>query len=160
MSAGIDDKLPDGNRPLTRAADEGDIDAVRDLLAKGAKVNSRGRSGYGALALAAKRGDVDIVQLLLDSGARIDAKNNGATPLLEAARFGSLECVKLLVGAGAKKDVITPGGHSAVCQAYMGHRGETVLYLLEQEFPMGKGFPGTRKQLIQWAEKEIKAGRR
>ncbi len=150
----------DGHLPLTAAAAAGDLATVEKLVDMGANVNARGQSGETAITHAARRGHVAIVQLLVSHGARVDSKSNGHTPLMAAAYAGHLECVKALVEAGAKLDIKNFDGHTALCEAYAGRSAESVLYLLGVGAPIGTGFPGTRDQLVKWAQKfaESQAG--
>ena len=51
---------------LRRAADQGDLPALRRALALGAVVDGRDCSGYTALHLAAEKGHTDSVEVLLE----------------------------------------------------------------------------------------------
>jgi hypothetical protein len=64
--------------PLTRAAERGDIRAVKDLIDKGTNVNERGDySGITALTAASAMGYIDIAYLLINKGADIDNASVG-----------------------------------------------------------------------------------
>ncbi|HLJ54000.1 MAG TPA: ankyrin repeat domain-containing protein [Chthonomonadaceae bacterium] len=56
-------------RPLDLAASAGDVNCVRLLLARGAKVNAVSPRGHSALYWARKKNRADIVSLLLSAGA-------------------------------------------------------------------------------------------
>jgi hypothetical protein len=72
---------------LCRAADEGNLAAVRSLLAEGASVNVA-TDGETPLAEAAHGGHLEIVRALLDAGADINAVDlHGMTPR-DLARAG------------------------------------------------------------------------
>ncbi len=60
----------DLNADLLKAAWEGQTEAVKALLAKGADVNAKGREGETALMWAEKHGRSEIVQLLKQAGAK------------------------------------------------------------------------------------------
>lgn len=60
--------------PLMRAAENGDLQAVRDLLKKGADVNVKPGAWPTALMLAAKEGQLEIVKILLAAGANPNEK--------------------------------------------------------------------------------------
>jgi len=88
--------------PLHTAAMQGDEDAVRRLLAEGARVDAR--DGFGATPLhrAAGMGHVQVMELLLDNGAPVDAVQlQGWTPLHAAASGGRVEVARVLLDHGA-----------------------------------------------------------
>src|SRR5262245_47591124 len=88
-------------RKLIRAVADGDLEAVRLLLDRGADPNLW-LGGNLPLVKAAELGHEEIVSLLLDRGATIDqivpAWQNA---LIRASAKGHLEVVKLLVARGA-----------------------------------------------------------
>lgn len=90
---------PAGETALMMAAIAGNIDFVRQLLARGAKVE---REGWTPLHYAASGPSEAVVALLLDRGAAIDAPSpNRSTPLMMAAGYGSEASVQLLLQRGA-----------------------------------------------------------
>ena len=77
----------------------GDVDKMRLLLAKGAAVNARAKSGRTALAVAARvAGNLEGVKLLLSRGA--DAKLEGTSVMLAAASSGDEAIVRAVLAAG------------------------------------------------------------
>jgi ankyrin repeat protein len=94
-------ELRNGNdeSPLMLAAIKGQIDLVKQLIARDADIN---KPGWTALHYAASSGQVEIMKLLLEKYAFIDAQSpNGTTPLMMAAMYGSPDSVKLLLDEGA-----------------------------------------------------------
>ncbi len=88
-----------GETPLMMAAMRGQIDWVRKLLERGARLE---REGWTPLHYAASGPSAAVVQLLLDRGAAIDARSpNGSTPLMMAARYGAIDSADLLLARGA-----------------------------------------------------------
>lgn len=70
-----------GITPLMRAARSGGLDACRQLLESGAKVDA----GWTALMGAAAEGHEGIVQLLMDHGADVDAPSYDSARVVHAA---------------------------------------------------------------------------
>ena len=77
--------------PLIDAARDGDLAAVRALLAQGAGVDATEGDGTSALHWASYRDDIETVALLLDAGADVNAANDlGATPLYVESSWRSI----------------------------------------------------------------------
>jgi ankyrin repeat protein len=90
---------------LLRAATQGDLQHVKELLAAGADVNARSSSGETPLHNAAYSGNVALMELLLASGADVNAKErSGATPLHVAAQRGYMEVAEVLLAHKASVD--------------------------------------------------------
>ena len=93
-------KAPDIS--IHEAANEGNIEAVKQHLAAGTDVNVNTNLGRTPLHCAANGGHKEIIELLIAEGADVNAKVEGAgTPLHYAARWGHKEIGKLLIAAGA-----------------------------------------------------------
>jgi ankyrin repeat protein len=113
----------DGNTLLHDAAQQGDAEVVRFLLARGASrwLDDFDECACTPLARAAERGHGEVVALLLAVGANPDAHDErriGDTALRHAVRCGHVEVVRRLLAAGA--DPTIPGwmAVSAVDQAW------------------------------------------
>lgn len=92
-----------GLTPMMRAAMNGNLSVLFDLIQNGEDVNVV-TDGASALAFAAFAGQEEAVKLLLNSGARIDVKPHGMS-LLEFTNLGDKKPIisDLLKGAGAKR---------------------------------------------------------
>ena len=87
-------------RPLSLAASNGHIDAVKLLLAKRADIQPKNEST--ALQAAAAGDHLEIMDLLLGHGADVNHKDQmGASALLESARSGHVRSVQWLIEHGA-----------------------------------------------------------
>ena len=103
---------PAGETLLMMAALRGRLDAMKQLIARGAQVN---REGWTPLHYAASGADPAPTQLLLDLHAEIDARApNGNTPLMMAAGFGSVDAADLLALRGADVTLRNQAGLTAV----------------------------------------------
>jgi ankyrin repeat protein len=99
--AGFAAPAPDDFR-LVDAVRQGDLDAVRSLLAERVDVNAPQPDGSTALAWAAHRNDLDTAEMLLGAGANPNTANDyGVTPLSLACTNGNAPMVGKLLAAGA-----------------------------------------------------------
>jgi ankyrin repeat protein len=88
--------------PLSLAAGEGKLNAVRYLLAEGANVNASEMQGRTALVEAAYYGHVDVVKELLLHGADINTVSADGTALDIAVSRKNTEAADLLKHWGGK----------------------------------------------------------
>ncbi len=108
----------DVNSALDGAALAGDLERVRFLLSKGAKVNAKDGLGQYPIHIAAEQRDMDVLAELLDAGANIEARDgDGWTPIMHAAAQDNVPAIQLLVSRKANLDAQTPGGYSALAYA-------------------------------------------
>lgn len=88
-----------GETPLMMAALKGEVDWVKKLLERGAKVH---QPGWSPLHYAATGPEAQIVAMLLERGAPVDAESpNRSTPLMMASQYGTEASVDLLLARGA-----------------------------------------------------------
>ena len=101
--------------PLMSAAEVGDLEIARQLLALGADVNHRGGDDRTALARAVFSSHPDMVALLVKHGASLTVEGPSiGVPLILAEK--KPEIIRILLDAGANPDVKNS------------YRGETVLH--------------------------------
>ncbi len=97
---------------LLDAAWVGDVDSVRQHIAAGTDLDSRGEDGGTSLHAVAARGNTEVAMLLIDAGADVNAKKaDGGTPLHSAAFFCHEKIVRALLANGADKTI--PNGVGA-----------------------------------------------
>jgi uncharacterized protein len=117
---------------LVTAAKDGDLRAVRALLAKKVNVNEPARDGSTALLWAVYHSDAEMTKALLTAGAKVDTPNKyGVTALIQAGRGGDTALIDLLLKAGAKASLAHPDGETALMAASRTGRADAVRLLIE-----------------------------
>ncbi len=104
-----------GKGSLHLAAVEGDVGAVRRLLAARASPDKglAALGGHTPLYMAVEAQKHDVVRTLLAGAADVNAaKDNGATPLWRAAQDGSVGMLRVLLEARAGVDAPTERGRT------------------------------------------------
>jgi len=108
LQTDIDRALPNGISPLMHAARVGDLDAVRELLARGVDPAKMNADSNGALWFACFADSEACVAELIQAGAPLDSQNvNGATALIYCASAGKTQLVRQLLVAGANPELMT-----------------------------------------------------
>lgn len=94
--------------PMHLAAQAGEVDIVRELLAASAFPNSRDKEGLTPLMHAAEAGRIAVVELLLNHGVDVEEKDALGYTALSRAVFGAQpKAVRVLLGRGADANVVT-----------------------------------------------------
>lgn len=102
---------------LHEATDEGEIETVRLLLARGADPNVHSERGT-PLLIASFDGRAEMASTLLDGAALVDGEDpHGWTPLVAAGSIGDAELAEILLERGADIDHRTKAGDTALLQA-------------------------------------------
>jgi len=121
-----------GDSAVVTAAKDGDVRAVRALIAKRVNVNEPARDGSTALLWAVYNADLDMTRALISAGAAVNTPNKyGVTPLLQASRTGELPIVAALVKGGANAKLAHPDGETPLMAAARAGRADVVRLLLE-----------------------------
>jgi uncharacterized protein len=132
------------------------VDAVKMLLAHGAKVNEREPvKGQTALMWAASEGNAAAAEMLLEFGAGIQAKSKaGFTALLFAVRNAHIEAVKTLLAHGANVNDTAPDGTSALNMAVVNAYFEVAAVLLDHGADPNAPDPrGSALHTLAWLRK-------
>lgn len=104
----------DGRVPLHDAAERGEYEICKDLIAEGADVKQVNWFKTTPLHLAAEYGRLECVELLLENGAEIDFQDNdGYTPLHRAAQNNRREIVQFLIANKANHLILNNDGLKA-----------------------------------------------
>ena len=98
---------------IIASAYAGNLQSIRQLIAKGADPKAVDNEGEGPLCNSAGAGDVEMVKELLGAGASVKERSNrggsirGETPLIKAAGANCIECVRLLLAHGADVNAVS-----------------------------------------------------
>ena len=109
--ANIEEIDDDGDTALNLAATKGDASTVALLLSKGAKVDTRDKSGFTPLLAAADEGHTEVCELLLDNGSDLEESepDTQMTALHEAAGHGHEHCHHMAAINITEKAAAVPG---------------------------------------------------
>lgn len=104
---------PRPDTPLTAAAADDDVAAIRRLLAEGHAPDEDG-DAWTALMWAARQGATAAMTVLIDAGADVNARDyrNHWTPLLHAVHKQQAAAVRLLLERGADPNAPEGSGHT------------------------------------------------
>lgn len=120
--------------PLLSAVSAEDFDEVKNLIARGAKVNAKDKN-YGnstALHVAVDMGNMEIAKFLLDMGAKINARDrNRRTPLMAIDSDATPELVRMLLDHRAKINAFDAAGNTALIIAAEYENAEVLRVLLD-----------------------------
>ena len=159
IEAGVDVNAADavqGFTPLMNAAQNGNLEAVKLLLAKGANVNAVSRPpsqkvkngvinlGQTTALMLAATGPADVVTTLIAAGAEANAaESRGMTALMLAAAtdHGDLQTVKTLIARGADLRATSVDGETALDWALKSGSTPTVALLKAAKAPTGRAAP-------------------
>jgi ankyrin repeat protein len=109
-----------GQTAIENAAEAGNIVRVKQLIAAGANVNARDKSGSTALLDASLLKHVSCVKALIAAGADVNAKDTGSqgqTPLMLASLYYEPDVLRSLIGAHADVNAKDVNGFTALLYA-------------------------------------------
>jgi ankyrin repeat protein len=132
----IEQKLVDKSvmsSALMDASEKSDVKIIELLLAHGADINVKDRSGNTLLIMAIMQYNLGFIAFFLKKGININVKNQlGMTALLVAASKGYSDIVKKLVAQGAEVDLKNSEGYTALMLAVDNRFFELVKYLIDE----------------------------
>lgn len=99
----INQRDSDGKSPLDIAATLGRVEMTKELIQRGADVNSVTPRGYCALHHAAAWGKLDVIKVLFENHCNLQQRNvHNERPRETAVRYNRTECVDFLDWGEAK----------------------------------------------------------
>jgi len=92
------------------------IEALRELIKNGLKIDYLNREGLGAIDIAIKYRRMDIVKLCKEYGISLtkSSRKSGMTPLMLASAFNDIDMIDFLIKEGADINHIDNFGMSAL----------------------------------------------
>ena len=139
---------------LVDAVKQGDLEAVRVLLAEQADVNAPEVDGTTALHWAANLGDSETVTLLVQAGADVRAENRyGVTPLSLACASGnaSVSVIAQLLDAGADANHALRAGETPLMTAARTATADVIEVLLAHGADPNVREPVRGQTSLMWA---------
>lgn len=116
----VDAANPVGETPLMMAALRGDLDSMKALARRGARID---REGWTPLHYAASGPSLPAIRWLLEQGVRVETRSpNGNSALMLAARYGPIDGALLLLERGADPRPRNDNGHDAASYARLAGR--------------------------------------
>jgi ankyrin repeat protein len=128
---------PSSDVQFVRLAEQGNTEAIRELLAREGDarpdVNAAQGDGMTALHWAAFLDDIELAKLLVEAKANVEVETrvDKISPLMLAARNGSAPMIRLLVEAGAWVNRPTETGATPLMAASMTGDVDAVRVLLD-----------------------------
>ena len=104
---------------LAAAATQGDVQAVRYLIALGADLDGGGREGFSPFVAAAMLSHEEVAELLMEAGADVTTPDkSGVTPLMQVmSACPSSAFVQKMIDRGANVNAKAPNGVTALSLA-------------------------------------------
>lgn len=114
--------------PIAQAVVDGNLEAARAELEKGADPDGLGEFNRPLINGAVIRGNVKMLDLFLDYGADLENQGTVATPLLYATAQPSKEVLRNLFVAGADPGSLSVAGNGALWAAARKKYPDTIRY--------------------------------
>lgn len=131
---------------IIEAVSKGQVNAVKELLDKGANANQKDRDSKSLLLIATEKNDLTMAKLLLEYGANVNQQDNILnSPFLYAGASGYTELVKLYLDHGADFKIFNRYNGTALIPACERGHVETVRLLANT-----KGFPIDHINRLGW----------
>lgn len=148
-----------GTTKLMEAAHAGDVAKIKELVEKGAELNTQDDYGWTALRYAVRAKNLEAAEALLKLGADVNlASSTGRTPLMSAIGNDFEQMANLLVRSGADLTLKDKGGKTAYDHATRGGptRSPEIRKMLKLEEAAPAASGDKQAEIIAW----LKASKR
>lgn len=143
------DRSDAGMTAILRAAGDNNVDYVKFLESKGAKVSTKDKQGTNALIRASRHGAIDVVKYICEIKSHVDhGDNSGNTALAWAALKGHPDCMKVLIEKGADVNKKNNKGVSPMYNALQSKNYECFELLATHGADLDEVMPGGVTPLI------------
>jgi ankyrin repeat protein len=144
-----------GDPQLVDAVKNGDVTAVRTLLAKKADVNAAGADTSTPLHWAVQANNLEIANLLIAAGANVNtATRYKITPLSLACENGNAALIERLLKAGVDPNSTSEEGQTALMTASLNGRVDAIKVLLTHGAKVNATEPFKGQTALMWAAGE------
>src|SRR5215831_11030138 len=145
----------DTDSRLAQAAHDGDMAAVRAIVAAKADPNQPLGDGTTALHWAAQANDLEVADLLIRAGANVSARSRrGMTPLELASLNGSAAMLAKLLDAGADVNTSNAAGESILMIASRTGNPSAARLLIERGARVNETNTAEKQTALMWAVAE------
>jgi ankyrin repeat protein len=126
-----------GFTSLHVAAEKGNLEIAKYLIANGAQINAKSNAGYTPImsALSVSTAvNIKTIEYLIQNGADLNAKDNvGRNVFFWAVVGANIEAVKLLIDKDIKVDEADNTGYTPFLNAAFNGKTEIMKYLIERD---------------------------
>ncbi len=143
--------------PLFNAVSDGNLEEVRNLIARGENVNAKEEysGNITPLFLAVENGNAEIAETLLSFGAKANARDeNKQTPLMRLDDGAAPGLVRILIKHGAKINLTDKAGNTALMNAATNGKTEVLQILLDHRADVNARNKKGQTALMNAADKD------
>ncbi len=138
----------DLNKQLLFAVRGNDFNKVKDLVSKGASVDTKDSDGWTLLHHTARRGYLEVAEFLIEKGADINAEDKyGKKPIQRAAEDNNKNIITLLLSKGVNINDTDKNGRTSLYWASYNGNLDAVKYLISQGASIQAGDKGGKTPL-------------
>ncbi|WP_425383714.1 ankyrin repeat domain-containing protein [Wolbachia endosymbiont (group A) of Microdon myrmicae] len=136
------------NEQLLVAVRSNDVNKVKDLVSKGASVDTKDSDGWTLLHHTARRGYLEVAEFLIEKGADINAEDKyGKKPIQRAAEDNNKNIITLLLSKGVNINDTDKNGRTSLYWASYNGNLDAVKYLISQGASIQAGDKGGKTPL-------------